>query len=423
MRSLLLVVAGLFSVAAWAQDDDLGSAFEPPPPPKQYQPEHNVPAPPVPEDPNAELRATFQKDFGAAQKALDKGDAAGAREQLVPLEVAAVMLGPAERLKVHKLQHAAAGKAGDKAGVKEAAEKWLTACGPNDVAACRKPALEALAALDKDRAEKLRAADACLDGAEPKAGRALPPCLDAAAALYQKADDALMVARIELLRALGQVNAGKAKPAKDALAKLGGIADDRLAHVRKAALEALSRLELAAGNAEAAAKAAIQAAGAYAAALPPDGRVWARTAATEAACAAYEKTKGADACHALEKTLLGDYVFRDFSTEHVGDRLPHENMAAVNAHYNVLVQACLNAEIRRLKGNTALIYRVKWLVLNNGRVDAVHAESAQFEGSLFVKCLRNQFGYWRYPRHDGDPQRIEQGFSVKSSMRSEGDVD
>jgi hypothetical protein len=90
----------------------------------------------------------------------------------------------------------------------------------------------------------------------------------------------------------------------------------------------------------------------------------------------------------------------------------------------VLIQDCLATEIRRLgKNDAAVAYRVRWLAINDGTVDAVHAESSHHENTPFVTCLRNQFGYWRYPRHDGDPQKIEQGFTVKSSLRSEGDVD
>ena len=56
--------------------------------------------------------------------------------------------------------------------------------------------------------------------------------------------------------------------------------------------------------------------------------------------------------------------------------------------------------------------------MGDGRVDNFHSESTDQEQSRFVQCLREQFGYWRYPRHDGDPQRIEQTFSVKASTHS-----
>ena len=71
--------------------------------------------------------------------------------------------------------------------LREADEKWLAACGPNNVAACRNEALDAIAAYDAPRAAKVRAADACLVAAEQESGKPTPPCLDGAMALYQKA--------------------------------------------------------------------------------------------------------------------------------------------------------------------------------------------------------------------------------------------
>ena len=95
-------------------------------------------------------------------------------------------------------------------------------------------------------------------------------------------------------------------------------------------------------------------------------------------------------------------------------------MAQVSEHFNVLIQDCLDKEIRRLgKSNNAVLYKIKWLVLDNGSVDAVHSESSDYETAPFVQCIRTQFGYWRYPRHaNDDPQMVVQGFTVKSSMRT-----
>jgi hypothetical protein len=418
MRRALVIASLTVSLAAQAQDDDLGSAFGPPPPPKKYQPEQNVPKPPLPDDPNAELRAAFVKDLAAAQKALDGGDAAKAKEQLALLEVNAVLLGTVERTGVFKLGLAAAKKLGDKKGQAEAAEKWLTACGPpGDVAACRSAALDALAPFDKARAEKIKAGDACLTAAESSPGKAAGSCVDAAAALAQRSDDALALARVELIRALAL--SGDSKKQKAALSKLGSQTDDRTGLVRKKALEVLSKLELAGGNVEGAVKAAIQSSSAWASALPPDRRVWTRGPVNETACAEYEKTKGVGACHKLEKQLLGDYVFRDFSAEHSGDLLLKSWLVQVNEHYNVLIQDCLSTEIRRLGKNAAAVaYRVRWLAINDGTVDAVHAESTEHDTTPFVNCLRAQFGYWRYPKHDGEPQQVVQGFTVKSTLHT-----
>lgn len=238
--------------------------------------------------------------------------------------------------------------------------------------------------------------------------------------LYRKTEDTLMVARAELVEALAlAAEPRQAKAAKKALTKLGEAIDGRNGHVRRAAFEARAKLELAEGDVEAAARSALQGAEAFAATLPLAQRYWARTPLVDQVCTAYDERKGADACRQLEKAVLGFYVFHDFSTEHLGDRqlISAEQLRRVNEHYGVLIKDCLAAEIREIADKAAVSYLVQWLVITTGRVDNFHSVSSEQDQSRFVRCLREQFGYWRYPTHEGDPQRIQQGFSVKSRMR------
>lgn len=420
-RSLLFII--VFAGLAQAQqsgDDDLASAFGPQREVKVFEPEHNVPAPPLPDDPNATLRATFEADLATAKGALDAGNAAAARDAVALLELSAFVLGGPERVQVQQLARAAALALGDRKALGTIDAKWVAACGPNEVEACRAAALDALATHDKDRAQKLRAADACLTTAEKTPGKKAPPCLAAALSLYQKAEDTLMVARVELVDALALAgDPRQVKAAKKALTKLGEAVDGRNGHVRRAAFEARAKLELAEGNVEAAARSALQGAEAFAATLPLAQRYWARTPLVDQVCAAYDAQKGADACRQLEKAVVGFYVFHDFSTEHLGERqlISHEQLMRVNEHYGVLIKDCLAAEIREIADKAAVSYLVHWLVIGTGRVDNFHSLSSEQDQSRFVKCLREQFGYWRYPTHEGDPQRIKQGFSVKSRMR------
>ena len=425
MRWLPVVaVVALDWSSAFAQgsnSDDLSNAFGNPTPIKVFEPEHNVPPPPILEGADAKLRAAFERDFAAAKKRFEEGAASEAKDQLAMVELSAVALGGPERVRVVRLRRAVAEKLGDKDALKEADAKWLGSCGPADVAECRAAALEAIAAYDAAGVKKVRAADECLAAAELKAGQPPPGCLDAALAVYRKADDVLMVSRVELLRALVLASDRKqAKAARKALSKLGGLQDDRTALVRRTALETLSKLDLAEGLVDAAVNDALQASAAWALALPPERRPWARSPALDVACKEYEKGKRAGACRQLEKNVLGDYVFHDFSDQHIeeGHLISHDLLVTVNDHYNVLVQNCLAAEIRTLEHREAFTYRVRWLVINDGRVDNFHSESTQQDQSRFVTCLRNQFGYWRYPSHEGDPQRIEQGFSVKCTTRT-----
>lgn len=428
VRRLSVMVAMLCATVSSGQpasDDDLSKAFDPPPPPKAFKPEGNVPPPPLPEDPNAELRAGFERDLAAAQHSFDTGDTSAAKQSLALAEVTAVLFGGPERVRVHRLQHAVAAKLGDRPALREADEKWLLACGPHEVEACRAAALEALSRFDRPWVEKVRAADSCLAVAERALGQPPPACVNTAYGLYQKAGDTLMVARVDLLRALALASASnQAATAKKALTRLAAVSDDRVALVRRTALETLSRLELAEGLVDDAARDAILATEAYASTLPPARRAWARLPAVDRACAAYDKARSAGACRVLEKKLLGTYVFHDFSDEHIaeGHLLGRDKLVEVNEHYGVMIRDCLAEEIRTLESKKATGYRVRWLVLNDGRVDNFHSESTQQEQARFIQCLRNQFGYWRYPSHEGDPQRVEQSFTLKSTTRTSGDT-
>lgn len=421
---LLFGLAGLAHAQA-PGDDDLANAFGPQRELKVFEPERNVPPPPPLDDLNAQLRATFEPDLAAAKKVLDSGDAAGAREQLMMLELSAFVLGGPDRVRVNQLQRAAALALNDRPWSSELDAKWLAACGPADVAACRKSALKAIATHDKARAEKLEAADACLAAAEKSPGKPAPSCLSAARALYQRADDTLMIARADLVTALAlAADPKQAKAAKKALTKIGDLIDGRNGAVRRAAFDARAKLELSEGRVDDATRSALQGTEAWASTLPLDLRYWARTPMVDVTCAAYDKSHGADACRQLEKTVVGFYVFHDFSIEHLDGRqlISHAKLVEVNTHYGILIKDCLAAEIRELADKAAVSYSVNWLVITTGRVDNFHSLSSDQDQSRFVTCLREQFGYWRYPSHEGDPQRIQQGFSVKSTVHSTEEV-
>lgn len=422
---LFFLVAGL-SHAQEGGEDDLAGAFGPQRALKVFAPERNVPPPPLVEDPNARLRATFEPELETARKTLESGDAAGARDQLAMLELSAFVLGGPDRVRVQHLARAVAVALGDLQALGEIDQKWVAACGPVEVAACRASALDAMATHDKALAEKIRAADACVVAAEKTPGKPAPSCLGSALALFQKADDSLMIARLDLVQALARAADPKqAKAAKKALTRVAESIDGRNGVVRQAAFDARARLELAEGDVDAAAKSALQGAEAWASTLTLERRPWARTVMTDVACAAYDKAHGVDACRQLEKQVVGSYVFHDFSVEHLEDRqlISHEKLVEVNAHFHVLIKDCLAAEIQQLEDRAAVSYLVNWLVISNGQVDNFHSVSSEQDQSRFVRCLREQFGYWRYPSHESDPQRIQQGFSVKSTTRTTEEVE
>jgi hypothetical protein len=337
------------------------------------------------------------------------------------LELSAFVLGGPERVRVQQLFRAAALALKDQKALGAIDEKWVAACGPDDVASCRTNALEAMATHDKARAAQITAADACVAMAEKSPGKPGSACLGGALGLYKKADDTLMVSRIELVNALVlAADPKQSKVAKKALTQIGETLDGRNGHLRRAAYEAKAKLEQAEGKLDDATKSALQGAEAWGSTLPLEQRYWARTPLVDTLCVAWDKAHGVDACRQLEKTVVGFYVFHDFSTERLEDRqlISHEKLVAVNNHYGILIKDCLTREIQQIADKAAVSYLVNWLVIGTGRVDNFHSVSSEQDQSHFVRCLREQFGYWRYPSHEGDPQRIQQGFSVKSTLRT-----
>jgi len=59
-------------------------------------------------------------------------------------------------------------------------------------------------------------------------------------------------------------------------------------------------------------------------------------------------------------------------------------------------------------------YGVRWIVLNDGHVDAVHMDRKDKDQTPLAECLRAQFAVWRYPRYRGEWQHVEQRFLVSA---------
>ena len=398
-------------------DDELSAAFDAPKPAAvkapATPPDHNVVQPPAPEDPLVPLRAEFAQAFAAAKARVGANDLAGARKALPEVEKLALQVGPPETLEARELAFHAA----DKKGAPKLAERWLLACGPEDVEPCR---AKALAALPKARAAPFKSADDCLRGAEARlkdTPSKAPACLDKALPVFRKSKDFLMVASVQLLQGLFLA----ADPKKTAAAQKGleqaqkTCAEPRCVQVRRRALRELVALHLREEKPEPAARAALSELALLTATLPPARRPYVRTPTVDTACAALDKASGKGACRRLEKSLNGRYTFQDFSQTVLRNGLPQDQMAQVNEHYGVLIEACLAAEAARLVPPDSAIYRVRWMVLNDGRVDAVHVDGA--DNGPLAACLREQFGTWRYPIYQGEWQHVEQSFAIRASSR------
>jgi hypothetical protein len=290
------------------------------------------------------------------------------------------------------------------------AKAWLLACGPGpakEVARCRSRALDAMGEAGgafKAEAAKLEEADRCVASAAPGDHA----CLAKAAAEYRKSRDRLMLARATLA-GLEPEDDGKRRAA------LQLCPEPRCASMRAGVLEQLSSDALQQGTAEQAVRDALDAVKQRQSALPAAQRLYARTDALDRACAAYDRETAPGKCRALERQVLGGWVFRDYSRASATARegLPSAQAREVTDQYAVLLGPCLQ-EFGEKSGSGR--YKVSWTILNDGHVTNVEAVNVDPKGRL-IGCLKGQFTRWRYPKYKGEWQHVEQEFHVSGTTR------
>jgi hypothetical protein len=84
----------------------------------------------------------------------------------------------------------------------------------------------------------------------------------------------------------------------------------------------------------------------------------------------------------------------------------------VNAHYGFTLQPCLEQQAARLIPPAEERYDLRWVVLNDGTVSALHMDRKDREEGPLAACLREKLSLWRYPRFEGELQIIQQQFLV-----------
>ncbi len=422
LTSLVLLSSPSWATASAPSDDDLSAAFEAPKPaPARSAPvpaEHNVVAPPASEDPAEASKALFAEKFASALLKLEANDLGAARGSLPELEKLATAAGPEQWVQVRELS----ARSADKRQQQREAERWLVSCGADDTDACRARALDAFPPVAKGRVAQVRKADGCVREVERAvaAGKfKLATCLPGALVFYKRSRDGLMALRVRLAQARAlALEPGKAPRAIAELGKLErACVEPRCLMLRRKVLDELVSLETREDHPEAAARAALLEQGLRASAVPAARRAHLRTEAVERSCGAYDAKLGKGACRKLEHSLNGAYSFRDFSAQALGEGLPFAEMAKVNEHYGVLIEECLTAEAARMTPPDSVAVRVRWMVLNDGKVDAVHVDPKSADEGALAACLREQFATWRYPTYRGEWQHVEQGFTVRASRR------
>lgn len=387
-----------------ADDQALEDAFAPPgsraPPPPPGKMDADVPPPKV-----GEQAAETDEERGERELSA-KLDAAGEDAEFAALTRQAAAMGPLMTLQLMEkwAMNAAATHAPSRAA---RAKAWLLSCGPGpakETAKCRARALDALREAGptfKAEVTKLEEADRCVASAAPGDHACLPKAI----AAYKRSRDRLMLAKATLA-GLEPEDVVK----KRAALKL--CPEPRCASLRAAVLEQLVSEELQKDAAEQAARDALEAVRLRQSAMPASQRLYARTDALDRACAAYDHQASPGKCRALERQVLGGYVFHDYSRSS-RDTLPRDQAREATDHYAVLLTSCL-AEFGEKSGSGR--YKVSWTILNDGHVTNVAAVNVDPQGQL-IRCLKSQFAHWRYPRYKGEWQHVEQEFRVSGTTR------
>ncbi|MFL5322455.1 MAG: hypothetical protein ACJ790_22540 [Myxococcaceae bacterium] len=424
--------------------DGEGKMLAPPPPPtaeekafaaafdQKEEPEkkQQEPVTPMPEaQPQSDARADalekFKQLFADSKRKVSAGkpDEAGLPE----LRTAADAAGSEAQQSALELSYKAAVAQKNGGDAEKFARDWLRACGPNAVDSCRRKAGSALARIpnatanQKKRLENLKENETCLAQSEAsaKSGK-LPPCFDSAVGYFRHDGDKLIVARLQLAKAIGELS--KTPPsdaAAGALEKAEKACDeDRCVNIRRSALKSELRLAKANDDVEGAARAALRDQQLYASTLSASERLWARTPEADSACAALDAKSGAGSCRRLEKALTGRYAFKDFSKGAAkGEGLSPDAVREVNSHYGVTLETCLADAAARLTPPASESHSVRWTVGNDGKVTQVEmARKEQDQGPL-GQCLREQFLVWRYPKYRGELQHVEQTFVINARER------
>jgi hypothetical protein len=427
---------GVNSVGNTRDQGDLAASFEPEPShddsDSDPEGENDVP-PPASAKPTVrdQSEAEFEAKRQRALKLANGGKGAEALQLGQELESDASGLPPwrlSHALEVQSRAHLALK---DAEATRKTAEAWLLTCGPDKPDGCRSRALWVLGRAAqigkmpnlKARVEKLTEHDKCVRKVEGGQGRAegqAPDCLNDALSAYRAGKDQLMQMRVQYAR--GVAISGKEAQRQAAIfafARAESMCKEpRCVGWRRKALKRLSTLYLIDGDLQKAAEAALAEAHLYASTLPDEVKQWAMTPEAVDRCDKLDTRSGPGTCRKLEKAKFGEHVFLDFSQQKTrGGGLSPADVKKVNAHFNVLVEACLDAEKGRIPPLSQYTYNVKWVVQNDGSVGKVEVGGDGRQDSSLGQCLVSQFSNWRYPRYAGEFQHVEQKFTIANRTR------
>lgn len=393
--------------------EELSAAFDP----EREKPKAEVKPPPPPPDPSANFKAALAE----GQAALKAKDLARAREQAATAVREAAGLDGEARFQAGQLAFKVAQAGGDAAASEAAATAWRLACGPEKVDACRGAALAALASVaklkdaDKQLGKQVKELqDAELCAAKAEKGAPKNACEPTAVRVSARDDDTFIATRVLLGQALREEAEGRQVALLEKT--VASCEKPQCAGLRRKALGKLIAHARQKNDVDGAAKYALAEVKVIAGSTPEPLRVYARTPMLDQACVSYDTAHGAGSCRALEKQTLGFWTFHDYSRTPPSQGLTPDQVRMVNEHYAPLLQECLSDQAKRMIPPDAQRFEVRWLVFNDGRVGEAHLRKDLDEWPL-AKCLRAQFGAWRYPRYEGEFQHVQQSFTVTAVER------
>jgi hypothetical protein len=257
-----------------------------------------------------------------------------------------------------------------------------------------------------------------------KAGRAAATkALDEAVAALRTDKDPVRAEWATAVKAKVLALSGEPEQGRALAAPLAEPSARRPRFVRITAHEALAAAAGKDAEAEARAQLSVDALRAEQARRAPAERRFARSPATERACARYEKEAGDGRCAALALAATGEFSFSDPSKARPKKTLGAEELERAQQQYTPVVEACVREAAKahvdgELFDNAQI--KIGWPVRGDGRTGEVEIEPRRYEAAL-GPCVRERVSWFRYPRAtDGQVHNVVLPFALEVTEKFGG---
>lgn len=257
-----------------------------------------------------------------------------------------------------------------------------------------------------------------------KAGRAAAVrTLDEAVAALRTDKDPVRAEWATAVKAKVLALSGEPDEGRALAAPLAEPAARRPRFVRITAHEALAAAAGKDAEAEARAQLSVDALRAELARRTPAERRFARSPATERACARYEREAGDGRCATLALAATGEFSFSDPSKARPKKTLGSDELERAQQQYTPVVEACVREAAKahvdgELFDNAQI--KIGWPVRGDGRTGEVEIEPRRYEAAL-GPCVRERVSWFRYPRAtDGQVHNVVLPFALEVTEKFGG---